>query len=233
MSREIRRITGFQTDPDFFRFEEREEIDCGLVMDVLRGRRLGVIFRDVIPEDAQKESVARFWASPGRERRNGEPSYHIGSYHWNKSTEAYLAEAAQTAGPVRDVLDVPNSPWHSFRSGLAEELARYGAVIRTARHEGAEASRALIRAWDKEGSFALEPHEDAAQCRDPRQAGFEVQRALDREICAVNMCIEHEEGDGWSSGTSAPTTPADEPWESSTPDSPTRRTSSPISTNCA
>ncbi|WP_329570521.1 2OG-Fe(II)-dependent halogenase WelO5 family protein [Kitasatospora sp. NBC_01266] len=194
MVREPRPLAGFQADPDFFRLEERSAFDPGLVVDVLRGKRLGVIFRGVIPAAAQKESVARFWASPARRHREGEPSHYLGSYHWNKSTETYLAETAQVVAEVREVLEVPNSPWQSFRSGLAAELARQDAVIRIAEHEGAQACPALIRAWDKEGAFALEPHEDAAQCTDPRQAGFEVQGVLDHEVCAVNMCVEHEEG---------------------------------------
>ena len=194
MSQGSRYITGIEAKPEFFRLEERSEFDPALAMDVLHGRNLGVIFRDVIPVDARKESVERFWSSPARRHREGEPSHIIGSYHWNKSTETYLAETAEIADAVRDVLDVPNSPWHSFRSGLADELALEGAELRIAEHEGAQACPALIRAWDKKGSFALEPHEDEAQCRDPRQAGFEIQNAPDYEVCAVNMCVEHGEG---------------------------------------
>ncbi len=194
MSPESRPVAGFQADPEFFRLEERTEFDPGLVLEVLHGRRLGVMFRGVIPAEAQKESVARFWSSPARRHREGEPSHYIGSYHWNKSTGTYLAETARITADVREVLDVPGSPWHSFRSGLAAELARHGAVLRIAEHEGAEACPALVRAWDKEGSFALEPHEDEAQCADPRQAGFEIQGVRDHEVCAVNMCVENEAG---------------------------------------
>ncbi|WP_441247694.1 hypothetical protein [Kitasatospora sp. McL0602] len=189
-----RPLAGTRAAPDFFRLEERAEFAPELVVDVLHGRRLGVIFRDVIPEAARKESVARFWASPARRHREGEPSHYVGSYHWNKSTETYLGETAEVVAHVRGVLDVPDSPWRSFRSQLAEELARQDAVIRIAEHQGAQACPALIRAWDKAGRFALEPHEDAAQCTDPRQAGFEIQAVLDHEVCAVNMCVEHEEG---------------------------------------
>ncbi|MEU8925657.1 hypothetical protein AB0D10_32795 [Kitasatospora sp. NPDC048545] len=194
MSPAPRQVAGFQADPEFFRLEERTEFDPGPVLEVLRGQRLGVIFRNVIPDGAQKESVARFWSSPARRHREGEPSHYIGSYHWNKSTETYLVETGEVAAHVREVLDVPDSPWQSFRSGLSAELARHGAVLRIAEHQGAEACPALIRAWDKEGSFALEPHEDEAQCADPRQAGFEIQGVRDHEVCAVNMCVEHEEG---------------------------------------
>lgn len=194
VSQGSRRITGIEAKPEFFRLEERSEFDPKLVLDVLHGRSLGVIFRDVIPADAQKESAERFWSSPARRHREGEPSHIIGSYHWNKSTETYLAETAAIADAVRDVLDVPDSPWHFFRSELGAELAREGAQLRIAEHAGAQACPALIRAWDKEGSFALEPHEDEAQCRDPRQAGFEIQHAPDYEVCAVNMCVEQGEG---------------------------------------
>src|SRR5258705_1847824 len=93
-----------------------------------------------------------------------------------------------------NVLDVTDGPWHLFRAAVAGELAESGASLRLAEMDGTAACPALIRAWNKEGEFALEPHEDEAQCRDPRQAGFEVQRVLDYEVCAVNMCIEHERG---------------------------------------
>ncbi|MFC6016176.1 hypothetical protein ACFP2T_08205 [Plantactinospora solaniradicis] len=187
-------LTGVRMDRQFFRFEEYLEFDPALVVDVLQGRRFGVIFRDVIPVAAQKEMVAKFWNSPALRRRTGEPSYHVGTYHWNKPIDTYLAESAAETPHVMDVLDVTDSPWHWFRSVLAEELAREGASLRLAEMSGAKACPALIRAWNKEGDFSLEPHEDAAQCRDPQQAGFEAQQVLDYEICAVNMCIEHEEG---------------------------------------
>jgi hypothetical protein len=181
-------------DPQFFRFSEHGDFDPALVVDVLQGRRLGVIFRDVIPVAAQKELAARFWSSPALHRRTGEPSFHVGSYHWNKPVDTYLSETAEVAGQVMDVLDVPDSPWHWFRGALGTELARHGAALRLAQMNGATACPALIRAWNKEGEFSLEPHEDEAQCRDPRQAGFEVQQVLGYEVCAVNMCVEHEEG---------------------------------------
>lgn len=187
-------LTGIRMDPGYFHFDERSEFDASLVADVLRGRRFGVIFRDVIPVATQKELCARFWASPALKRRTGEPSYYVGAYHWNKPIGAYLAETAEVADDVMDVLDVADSPWYLFRDELASELAGLGATLRLAEMDGAQACPALIRAWNKEGAYSLEPHEDEAQCRDPRQAGFEVQRVPDFEVCAVNMCVEHEEG---------------------------------------
>jgi hypothetical protein len=194
MSQRLAPLTGLHMDPQFFRIEEASELDPALAIDVLAGRRLGVIFRNVIPVAAQKEMAARFWASPALIRRTGEPSYHVGTYHWNKPIGTYLAESAAVTDQVTDVLNVTDSPWHAFRAALAEGLSGQDAMLRLAKMNGEWACPALVRAWNKEGEFALEPHEDEAQCRDPRQAGFEVQQVLGFEVCAVNMCIEHEDG---------------------------------------
>jgi hypothetical protein len=192
--RERPAVTGAHIAPERFQVDERTQLDPRLVVDVLQGRRFGVIFRGVIPVATQRAMTARFWASPALRHRTGEPSHFVGAYHWNKDVATYLAESAEAAGAVMDVVDVADSPWHVFRARLAEELAAHGASLRLAAMNGAQACPALIRAWNKEGAFALEPHEDAAQCRDPRQAGFEVQQVTDYEVCAANMCIEHEEG---------------------------------------
>jgi hypothetical protein len=187
-------VTGVRMDQQFFHFDEYREFDPDPVLDVLQGRRLGVIFRGVIPPGVREEMTSRFWNSPELTRRPGEPSYHVGSYHWNKPIETYLAETRKVTPHVMDVLDVDDSPWHGFRSRLNERLAHDGASLRLAQMDGEQACPALVRAWNKEGEFALEPHEDEAQCHDPRQAGFEVQRVLRYEVCAANMCIEHEAG---------------------------------------
>ncbi|MFD0579142.1 hypothetical protein [Dactylosporangium darangshiense] len=181
-------------DPHFFRFDERSEFDPEPVLDVLQGRRLGVIFRDVIPPAVREDMTARFWNSPGLTRRTGEPSYHVGAYHWNKPIDTYLAETGKVVQDVMGVLDVADSPWHWFRDRMNTRLSRDGARLRLAEMNGETACPALVRAWHKEGEYALEPHEDEAQCRDPRQAGFEVQQVLRYEVCATNMCIEHGSG---------------------------------------
>jgi hypothetical protein len=181
-------------DQQFFRFDECDEFDPERVLDVLRGRQLGVIFRGVIPLAVQQDMTARFWNSAGLTRRTGEPSHHVGTYHWNKPVDTYLAETSKVTEHVMELLDCDDSPWHWFRDRMNERLATDGALLRLAEMNGEQACPALVRAWNKEGEFALEPHEDEAQCRDPRQAGFEVQRVLGFEPCATNMCIEHEGG---------------------------------------
>jgi len=181
-------------DPDFFRFEELPEFDPDRVIEVLRGRQLGVIFRGVIPPAVCAEMTSRFWNSTALARRTGEPSHHVGSYHWNKPIDTYLAESSKVTDDVMDLLDVVDSPWHWFRARMNARLELDGALLRLAEMGGMTACPALVRAWNKAGEFALEPHEDEAQCRDPRQAGFEAQQVLGYEVCATNMCIEHEGG---------------------------------------
>lgn len=187
-------LSGARLGGQAFGFQERTEFDPQLVLDVLQGRSLGVIFRDVIPEHVRKQMVARFWESPARRHREGEPSHYVGAYHWNKPVETYAAEAAEVLPHVREVLDVPGSPWWLFHEQVGAALAREGAQLRVAETGGGCACPALVRAWDQQGEFALEPHEDTAQCRDPRQSGFEIQDVVAHEVCAVNMCIEHQQG---------------------------------------
>lgn len=60
-----------------------------------------------------------------------------------------------------------------------------------ARHEGRKAARFVMREWTGIGEYALLPHEDEAQCRSPKQRGFEIQDAARNAIAAVNMCLEN------------------------------------------
>lgn len=60
-TRDLGALTGWRGDPDYFRFVELTEFDADAVLDVLHGRRLGVIFRGVIDPDTSAELVRRFW----------------------------------------------------------------------------------------------------------------------------------------------------------------------------
>ncbi|GGT53222.1 hypothetical protein P6B95_40925 [Streptomyces atratus] len=190
-----RTVTGWSGDADYFSFPEHHEFRPEPVVDVLRGRRAGVIFRGMVARDVCAELAARFWDSPDRERRSTEaPSYHLGAYHYHKTTEHYLDESERGAAALDKVLDLPDDPLTTFYTGLAEELAPEGVDVRLARHHGRTASRGLLRSWHGDGRYALDPHEDRSQCTEPRQADFEIQRVVDHEVCALNICLE--KGDG-------------------------------------
>jgi hypothetical protein len=192
------RLTGWQGDADYFRFREHSELTGGPIVDVLQGRMLGVIFRSVIDPEASRQLVERFWASPARKLRGGEvcesQGYYVGAYHYHKPTEQYLRESAEVADYVDTLLDVPNEPSKMFRDVLREHLARDGVEFRPSAKDGRPSCPLLMRHWNYGGEFALQPHEDASQCREPKQADFEIQRALDYTVCAVNMCLENGDG---------------------------------------
>lgn len=190
-------VTGWHGEPDYFRFAERTELDLDPVVDVLRGRLLGVVYRGVIDEGAASELVRRFWESPMRKRRGGEVceslGYYVGAYHYHKPTKTYLDESAEVAPYLDQVLDVPNEPTRWFKDRLRARLAAEDVDFRLSRDEGRPGCPALIRHWNAAGAFALQHHEDASQCRWPEQAGFEIQRTLRHTVAAVNMCLENGE----------------------------------------
>lgn len=193
--RALNTINGYQADSDFFVFEEYAEFDPAEVLAVMRNRRLGVMFRGAVAPAAREALSERFWRSLRTRRREDAPSYFLGSYSYDKSAGDYLDESAAAAPCIAEVLGPPPaSPWHWFRSTMADELQRHGVSLRTAEMDGRPACAALIRSWDADGEFSLRPHEDMAQCTDPRQAGFEVQRVTEYQICAVNMCLANGEG---------------------------------------
>jgi hypothetical protein len=197
-ARPLDRVTGWRGGPEYYRFREYDQFDAGPIVDVLRGRVAGVMFRDVIDREAAHELLRRFWASPARKIREGEVcesvGYYVGAYHYHKLTTTYLDESAEIADYLAAVLDVPNAPSRWLRESLARRLADEGVTFRLAEKDGRPACQALIRHWASSGDFALHPHEDESQCREPRQADFEIQRALRHHVCAVNMCLENGDG---------------------------------------
>jgi hypothetical protein len=191
-------LTGWRGAADYFRFIEASHFHADPVLEVLYGRQLGVIFRNVIDSDAAVELVRRFWDSPACKRRSGEVcesvGYHVGAYHYHKPTETYLDESAESAAYLDTVLDVADEPSRWFRHKLGARLARDGVQLRVSASNGRSGCPVLIRHWNATGAFALQPHEDASQLREPQQAGFEIQRTTDYTVAAVNMCLENGSG---------------------------------------
>lgn len=191
---EISRVAGWCGDADYFTFLESREFQPEQVLDVLKGKVAGVIFRGIASSDTCAALTDRFWRSTAlKERGSEEPNYYLGAYHYHKTTAQYLDESAAVANALADVLDVPDSPLTQFREGLSRRLAP-DVVFRPARHEGRDACQALLRSWRGQGQFALQPHEDLAQCGEPRQADFEIQQARKYCVSALNICLENGKG---------------------------------------
>jgi hypothetical protein len=187
-------ISGGVAADSYFRFEERYTFDPDGIIEVLRGKYLGIVFRGVIGTHSADSLLQAFWRNPATTRRTDAPSRYLGTYHFNKSADTYLAETAEVADEVDRLVRMDGSPWVWFRDIMSERLSRDGAILRLAEMDGRKACSALIRSWNADGEFALYPHEDTSQCQDPRQAGFEVQRVAGHDVCAVNMCLANGEG---------------------------------------
>jgi hypothetical protein len=190
-------MTGWQGDADYFRFVECDTLDPDQIIEVLRGKVVGVIFRGVMDHNASQELVRRFWESPIRKRREGEVCESIGSYvgafHYHKPTQRYLDESAEVADALAAMLDIQGEPSSWFRKTLSDRLEQEGITFRLAAKDGRPGCPLLIRHWGAPGEYALQPHEDVSQCRWPEQVEFEIQRTVDRPVCAVNMCLENKE----------------------------------------
>lgn len=187
-------VTGAVADESYFHFEERQGFSPDEVIEVLNGKYLGVIYRNAVDPRTSASLLQDFWRSPATKRRSDAPSYFLGTYHFNKSVETYLAESAAVNPSVENLVNSPDSPWAWFRTIVADRLRRDGAELRVAEMAGQKACLALVRSWDAEGEFALYPHEDMSQCQDPRQAGFEIQQVANHEVCAVNICLANGSG---------------------------------------
>jgi hypothetical protein len=188
-------VTGWQGPESYFRFIECEELQPSSIVDVLRGRHLGVIFRNVVPAITREEMVSRFFASPGRQRRGAEaPGEYLGTYHYGKTIDEYLDQTATIGSELEKALDIPSEPLRQIHQLLREKLALDGIEFRLARHRGREACVGVLRSWHGQRQFALDPHEDLGQCEDPKQAGFEIQRVAAYRVVALNICLDNGPG---------------------------------------
>jgi len=188
-------LGGWSGAADYFRFAEFDGFSPQAVVDVLRGRRLGAVFRGAVSPRTCEEVAARFWASESALSRGGEaPVRYLGAYHYHKATVVYLSECEEIGPAVDDALAVADDPLAMFYGGLGDALGAEGVKVRLAAHDGRQACRGVLRSWFGRGDFALVPHEDRGQCREPGQADFEIQRVLNHYLCALNICLENGAG---------------------------------------
>lgn len=188
-------VTGQHGDASYFTFRVLHDFEPAAIVDVLKGRSAGVLFREFLPAETCADVSARFWASSARRARGAEaPGYYVGAYHYFKTTPAYLEESAATRTAVSEIVECAEPHLAKFWDGLAGHLARDGVTVRPARHGNLTACSWLIRSWHGTGEYALAPHEDRSQCGEPQQADFEIQGVLDHEVAALNICIENGDG---------------------------------------
>lgn len=187
-------LTGLIGSDQYFQITEVDGFQPELILDVLDGKLAGVIYRGVVSPDMCRSIAERFWLSEARKRRGADaPGYYLGAIHYGKDINSYIEESEESAEAL-DVVLGESSPIDMFEEGIARVLAPRGAIFRLAGHEGRQASRALLRSWNGFGEYALAPHEDGAQIREPKQRGFEIQQVANYNVLALNICLENGNG---------------------------------------
>lgn len=191
-------VTGKSFPATAFPVVELDRLDGQAVLDVLDGRHAGAIFRGAVPPDDCRKIAANFWTHPARyTRRAVAPAEYVGAFHFGKPLDAYLAEAAAVDGTLDRLFDGCGNPQRAFVGDLNRVLNDRGrGGLRVAEHDSRTAARFVMRSWTNRKQFSLLPHEDEAQCRCANQAGFEIQRAADNPLVAVNVCVENTGGGG-------------------------------------
>lgn len=189
-------VSGRSKPPGEFCFSEASGNDMSPVADVLDGRRLGVIYRNYLQHEVCDAIRDNFWKSKDRYKRGSDaPAAYLGTYHYRKPLEVYASESAKANVHLESVFRGLSNPIETFRSDLDRELSRRGRRSRQAVCHDQEACGFVMRSWSGDKAFALEPHDDEAQCRDPLQEGFEIQTAAKvNAIGAVNLCLENGSG---------------------------------------
>jgi hypothetical protein len=116
---------------------------------------------------------------------------YLGTYHWRKQKHAYLSECEA----FRQALSDFRLEWDVVTAPIQQTIVSVGGRLRPATWDGVESAVPLVRSWQSTDSFALIPHEDASQCSDPGQLGFEAQQVLpERPVCSLNLCIDNQGG---------------------------------------
>lgn len=189
-------LTGASLPTEVFTFLETDTISPALIVDVLDGKRLGVICRNFVTLQNRAIICNNFWKHDGRYIRGADaPAEYLGAYHYAKPTALYLEQSRAANAILSALFDGVVNPVAVMKEALATELSKRSRSLRVARHEGSEACAFVMRSWSGSKSFALAPHEDAAQCTDPIQAGFEIQEAATgNALAAVNICLQNGDG---------------------------------------
>jgi hypothetical protein len=167
--------------------------DASELLDVIDGLSTACIARDFISSSVIFEAVNEFWNSPGLQTREDADASFVGAYHFGKSLQEYLKQTEAQKIFVENLSRAAADPIKTVINALRQQLERRGESLRPAAHFGIESNSFVMRSWQYEGEYALDPHEDAAQLSSPDQKGFEVQ-SVEGPLISVNLCFENGVG---------------------------------------
>ncbi|MGW1283460.1 2OG-Fe(II)-dependent halogenase WelO5 family protein [Streptomyces sp. NPDC002586] len=191
-------LTGAVGPADYFRFEERDELDWDVWSDVLRGRIAGAVFRGVLTSEVCDSVRRNFWNSPLLKGSaegvslNGNVCGALLVAH--SSMSAYLDEVERNRPYIDALFAGPGRAVPALVDDYARHLAQQGVQLRVAEHQGRQAGVFKLRSRESEGgAYALAPHTDASAFRTmPHLSGFEIQRAV--RYYSVIACLENDAG---------------------------------------
>lgn len=124
MSSPVQALTGWPGTEDYFQFADLEfaATTGGLraAVEVLRGERVGVIYRNMVPAEVRADILRRFSASEDRVLRGSEaPGEYIGTVHYLRPAHEYLDAAPDATAAVAKVIGGDEDPlmrfWHRAR----------------------------------------------------------------------------------------------------------------------
>jgi len=180
---------------DFRLLECVGEPDPQGLLDVLLGVKPAMRVSDAL-DIKTCESIANNFNRICQKRGDEVPADRVGADHYGKTTNLYLTECASAAAVIEDLFDGVTNPVVTLKDKVGRILVqRYGMNLRAARNEGRVAADLRAMRFTGHGKqFALKPHEDQAQLRDPAQAGFEIQQV--RYPVAVNHYLRVPQNGG-------------------------------------
>ena len=189
-------ITGEVKICEDFHIKETDVFDPADFISILEGDLLGVMMRDYVSATDCATICKNFETYDGRYTRGADaPAIYAGTYHYHKELAQYFDEAEAANRTLPKLFDRAADPVARFRAGMQAALDARGRAFRSARWNNQDACQFVMRKWTDTGSFSLKPHDDEAQCKDPRQSEFEIQEALaENALCAINICLQNDEG---------------------------------------
>ncbi|MCV6546996.1 MAG: hypothetical protein OIF56_06900 [Cohaesibacter sp.] len=166
------------------------------IVSVLDGNTLGVIVRDFVSEQDCKTILKNFDQFESTYVRGSDaPAVYAGIYHYGKDLEDYFHQSQSANAHLGQLFENATNPIETFSNQLAQSLGQTGRSYRPAQWKDQQACHFVMRSWKDCGEFSLRPHDDEAQCKDPKQQGFEIQDAAQNNaLGAVNICLANGQG---------------------------------------
>lgn len=188
-------LEGKVSNKNFFYFFEDSKIDINKIVEVLSGKIAGCIFRNIISKEVCNKISNNFWnCSLINKRYDNVPAYYLGTYHYKKDLTTYFKEVEQTQHQLLELFKNTDNIFYNFMNMLSTHLSNNGISLRLAQYQEKKAGAFIMRSWNNSGAYALNPHEDLAQCYSSIQRGFEIQSTANYQVVAVNICIENSIG---------------------------------------